>query len=72
MSESSNQPQNPPQNPPQMASPEVCAVCSVKIQKAIGRDVVIFATGAHSTREVLHERVCRHVKDRPGCINKLA
>jgi hypothetical protein len=58
------------QNTPQMPSPEVCTVCGVKIQKAIGRDIVIFATGAQSSRDVLYERVCRHVKDRPGCINK--
>jgi hypothetical protein len=58
------------QNTPQMPSPEVCTVCGVNIQKAIGRDVVIFATGARASRDVLYERVCRHVKDRPGCINK--
>lgn len=58
------------QNLPQTPSPESCGVCGVQIQKAIGRDVVLFATGAKSSRDVLYERVCRHVKDRPGCINK--
>jgi hypothetical protein len=51
------------------ASSLSCGVCGVKIQKLIGADRVIFATGAHSTREVLYQRVCQHVKDRPGCIN---
>jgi hypothetical protein len=58
------------QNLPQLPSPDVCGVCGVQIQKAIGRDVVLFATGAQSSRDVLYDRVCRHVKDRPGCINK--
>jgi hypothetical protein len=58
------------QNSPQMPNPDVCTVCGVKIQKAIGRDIVVFATGAQSTRDILFDRVCRHVKDRPGCINK--
>jgi hypothetical protein len=49
---------------------QVCGVCGVKIQKLIGADRVIFATGAHGTREVLYQRVCQHVKDRPGCINR--
>jgi hypothetical protein len=49
---------------------QVCGVCGVKIQKLIGADRVIFATGAHGTRELLYERVCKHVKDRPGCINR--
>jgi hypothetical protein len=53
-----------------LPTPLVCDVCGVQILKAIGRDIVIFATGAKSTRDVLTERVCRHVKDRPGCINK--
>ncbi len=48
---------------------QVCSLCSVKVQKAIGKDIVIFATGARSTREVLYQRVCQHVKNRPGCIN---
>ena len=47
-----------------------CEVCGVQILKAIGRDVVVFATGAKSTREILAQRVCQHVKDRPGCINR--
>ncbi len=51
-------------------TPLVCSVCGVQIIEAIGRDVVIFATGAKSTREILAQRVCQHVKDRPGCINK--
>lgn len=50
--------------------PLVCDICGVQIVKAIGQDIVIFATGAKSTRDVLTQRVCRHVKDRPGCINK--
>lgn len=49
---------------------EVCAVCGVQVQKSVGQDIVIFATGARSTRNVLFQRVCQHVKDRPGCINK--
>jgi hypothetical protein len=53
-----------------LPTPLVCSVCGVQIIKAIGRDVVIFATGAKSTREVLAQRVCQHVKDRPGCINR--
>lgn len=48
---------------------QVCSVCGVKIQKIIGRDIVIFSTGAQSTREVLHQRVCQHI-DKAGCINK--
>ena len=51
-------------------SAEVCAVCGVQVQKGAGQDIVIFATGARSTRSVLFQRVCQHVKDRPGCINK--
>jgi hypothetical protein len=49
---------------------DVCGVCGVKIQKLIGADRVIFATGAHGTREILYQRVCQHVKDKPGCINR--
>ena len=49
---------------------EVCSVCGVQVQKAVGQDIVIFATGARSTRSNLFQRVCQHVKDRPGCINK--
>lgn len=49
---------------------QVCGICGVKIQKLIGADRVIFATGANGTREVLYQRVCQHVKDRPGCINR--
>ncbi len=57
--------------PEQTALPtQVCTVCGVKIQKMVGQDSVIFATGARSTRDVLFQRVCQHVKDRPGCINK--
>jgi hypothetical protein len=56
-----------PENP--AISMQVCSLCQVKVQKAIGKDIVIFATGARSTREVLYQRVCQHVKDRPGCIN---
>jgi hypothetical protein len=48
-----------------------CGLCGVKIQKLIGADRVIFATGAHGTREILYQRVCQHVKDRPGCINRM-
>ena len=49
---------------------EVCSVCGVQVQKSVGQDIVIFATGARSTRSDLFQRVCQHVKDRPGCINK--
>jgi hypothetical protein len=49
---------------------QVCALCSVKIQKLVGADRVTFATGAASTRDVLWQRVCQHVQDRPGCINR--
>jgi hypothetical protein len=49
---------------------QTCSICGVKIQPLMGADRVIFATGAHSTREVLWQRVCQHVKDRPGCINQ--
>ena len=59
---------NEDQNVLQTAS--TCEVCGVQILKAIGRDVVVFATGAKSTREILAQRVCQHVKDRPGCINR--
>ncbi|MBD2325456.1 hypothetical protein [Alkalinema sp. FACHB-956] len=52
------------------ANMQVCSICGVKIQKLIGQDMVFFSTGAKSTREVLYQRVCQHVKDRPGCINK--
>jgi hypothetical protein len=50
---------------------QVCGVCGVKIQRLIGADRVIFATGAYGTREMLYQRVCEHVKDRPGCINRM-
>ncbi len=49
---------------------QVCTVCGVQVLKSVGGDIVIFATGARSTRDVLFQRVCQHVKDRPGCINK--
>jgi hypothetical protein len=49
---------------------QTCTICGVKIQPLIGADRVIFATGAHATREVLWQKVCQHVKDRPGCINQ--
>ncbi len=49
---------------------QVCSVCSVQVMKSVGKDIVIFATGARSTREILYQRVCQHVKDRPGCINR--
>ncbi|MEB3292039.1 MAG: hypothetical protein VKJ24_02650 [Synechococcales bacterium] len=48
---------------------QVCSVCGVKILKIIGGDRVIFATGAHSTRDVLYQRVCQHT-EKNGCINK--
>ena len=61
----------PESNAPATNAPatQVCTLCGVKVMKAIGKDVVLFATGARSTRDVLYQRVCQHVKDRPGCIN---
>jgi hypothetical protein len=48
---------------------QTCAICGVKILKMIGGDRVIFATGAHATREALWTKVCQHT-DKPACINR--
>jgi hypothetical protein len=49
---------------------QICSLCQVKIQRLVGADRVIFSAGGISTREVLWQRVCQHVQDRPGCINR--
>ncbi|MBE9032169.1 hypothetical protein IQ266_20735 [filamentous cyanobacterium LEGE 11480] len=56
--------------PTTLGNQTVCPVCTVKITHLLGRDQVTFSTGANSTREDLWQRVCQHVQDRPGCINK--
>jgi hypothetical protein len=54
---------------PAIGATQTCNICGVKILKLMGNDRVIFATGAHATRDVLWQKVCQHVKDRPGCLN---
>ncbi len=49
---------------------QTCPICTVKIKLLRGPDHVMYATGATATREELWQRVCQHVKDRPGCINR--
>jgi hypothetical protein len=49
---------------------QVCPVCTVKITKLIGGDQVTYSMGGKATREDLWQRICQHVQDRPGCINR--
>ncbi|MDJ1182625.1 hypothetical protein [Roseofilum casamattae] len=48
---------------------EVCGVCGVKIEKMLGGDRVLFAYGKPGTREILWQRVCKHVQ-KEDCLNK--
>lgn len=45
---------------------QICAACGVKI---VGKDTVLFSTGAPGNRARLWARVCQYVK-KPGCINQ--
>jgi hypothetical protein len=55
------------------AEPSPCSVCGVKIQKMLGGDRVVFAYGPAGTREVLWNRVCRHIpREELRCLNRSA
>lgn len=54
---------------PSTAAEQLCPICGVTIQSAVGGDRVLFSSGPVGTRAKLWARVCQFV-NKPECINR--
>ncbi len=50
-------------------SPQICAVCKVKIIKMVGGDRVLFSVGPPGSRDTLWRKVCQYTRN-SSCINR--